>query len=56
VYDLLGRRVVQLHSGPMTSDRSHTLSLDAVALPSGTYFLRASGEAFTATQQITIVR
>lgn len=56
VYDLLGRRVVQLHSGPMTSDRSHTLSLDAVALPSGTYFLRARGEAFTATQQITVVR
>lgn len=56
VYDLLGRRVVQLHSGPLTSDRSHTLSLDAVALPSGTYFLRARGEAFTATQQITVVR
>ena len=56
VYDLLGRRVVQLHSGPMTSDRSHTLALDAVALPSGTYFLRARGEAFTATQQLTVVR
>ncbi len=41
VFDLLGRRAVVLHDGPLAAG-PHTLRFDAIGLPSGVYFARAA--------------
>ncbi|MCS3626800.1 hypothetical protein GGP85_000696 [Salinibacter ruber] len=58
LYDVLGRRVATLHSGPLPAQELRRLRLDvsSTGLTSGTYFLRASGEDFDTTEQITVVR
>jgi len=58
LYDLLGRRVATLHSGPLPAQELRRLRLDvsSTGLTSGTYFLRATGEDFSATEQMTVVR
>ncbi len=58
LYDVLGRRVATLHSGPLPAQELRRLHLDvsSTGLTSGTYFLRASGEDFVTTEQITVVR
>ncbi|PSQ92152.1 MAG: hypothetical protein BRD30_02670 [Bacteroidetes bacterium QH_2_63_10] len=58
LYDVLGRRVATLHSGPLPAQELRRLRLDASAtgLVSGTYFLRVTGEDFVATEQMTVVR
>ncbi len=55
VFDVLGRRVAVLADGPVEAG-THRFGLDATALPSGVYVVRATGEAFTASQRITVVR
>lgn len=55
VYDVLGRRVQTLHDGPMREGQRYPLRLDGRRLPSGTYFLRAVGETFRATQRMSVV-
>ncbi len=54
LYDLLGREVQVLHSGAV--EGTTRLSLGGAALPSGVYFVRVTGETFTATRQIVRVR
>lgn len=52
VYDVLGRRVLRLHEGPLPAG-STSLDLDAGALAPGVYFVRAAGAdaaTFTATR------
>jgi len=58
LYDLLGRRVATLHEGPLPAQELKRLQINvsATGLTSGTYFLRATGEDFAATEQITVVR
>jgi hypothetical protein len=58
LYDVLGRRVATLHSGPLPPQELRRLRLDvsSTGLTSGTYFLRVRGEDFAATEQITVVR
>ncbi|WP_263820680.1 S8 family peptidase [Salinibacter sp.] len=58
LYDLLGRRVATLHDGPLPAQELQRLRLDvsSTGFTSGTYFLRATGEDFATTEQITIVR
>jgi len=58
LYDVLGRRVATLHSGPLPAQELRRLRLDvsATGLTSGTYFLRVMGENFAATERITVVR
>jgi len=58
LYDVLGRRVATLHSGPLPAQELRRLRLDvsATGLTSGTYFLRVTGEDFVATRQMTVVR
>jgi SOS-response transcriptional repressor LexA len=58
LYDVLGRRVATLHSGPLPAQELRRLRLDvsATGLTSGTYFLRVTGEDFAATRQMTVVR
>lgn len=55
VFDALGRRVAVLHDGPLAAG-SHTLRFEASDLPSGVYAVRASTEAGTVAQRITLLR
>lgn len=55
-YDMLGRRVALLFDGPLEAEQSRTLRLDASAMGSGLYVLRAEGETFTAARRLTVVR
>ena len=45
VYDVRGRRVKTLNTGPLSAGR-HSFSFDATGLPSGLYFVRIIGETF----------
>ena len=56
LYDVLGRRVRTVHEGPLAPNRAHTLRIDADALSSGLYLLRANGERFQETRRVTVVR
>ncbi len=55
VFDVLGRRVAVLHDGEI-GPGVHRLALDASALPSGVYLVRATGDRFTSSRRITVVR
>jgi len=58
LYDVLGRRVATLRSGPMPAQelQRFRLNVSSTGLTSGTYFLRVRGENFAATEQMTVVR
>lgn len=58
LYDVLGRRVATLHSGPLPAQELRRLRLDvsSTGLTSGTHFLRVTGADFRATEQIAVVR
>lgn len=53
-YNMLGQQVAVLHNGAVLGQQ--VVTLQATDLPSGSYFVRAVGETFTQTQQITVVR
>lgn len=55
LYDLLGRPVAVLGDGPFPAGTSR-FAIDATALPSGSYFLRAAGGGLSATRRVTVVR
>ena len=54
-FDALGRRVALLHDGPLAAG-THTLGLDAAALPPGVYVVRAVTGATVASRRLTVVR
>lgn len=56
VFDGMGRRVQTLYDGALAADMSERLTLDASALPPGVYIVRATGEDFTKTRRVTVVR
>lgn len=56
VYDLLGRRVALLHEGPLAADEAHAFTFQAGALPTGLYFLRATGTRFQAVRTVQLVK
>ena len=55
VFDALGRRVATLADGPQAAG-AHTATLRGAGLGSGTYFVRLTAGAHTATTQVTLVR
>ncbi|MEM1044033.1 MAG: T9SS type A sorting domain-containing protein [Bacteroidota bacterium] len=55
VFDALGRRVALLHDGSLPVGE-HALTLDAAALPSGLYVVRATGDAFALSTRTTVVQ
>ena len=55
VFDALGRRVATLHDGAVAAG-DLPLSLDASALPSGVYIVRAIGETVCLSERVTVVR
>jgi hypothetical protein len=55
-YDLLGRRVATLYTGPAAAGQGLRLELDTAGLPSGTYVVRAAGNGVQATRRLTVAR
>ena len=55
VFDVLGREVATLADGPVGAG-VHRARFDASALTPGTYVLRMRAGAFTAAQEVTVVR
>ena len=56
VFDVLGRRVAQLHDGMLAADVEHHFKLGQQNLSSGMYIIRVLGEGFQRTQTATLVR
>ena len=56
VYDVLGRRVAQLHDGMLEGGREHRLEFRTGRLSSGLYLIRAAGAGVEDTASITVVR
>ncbi|MEM6783124.1 MAG: T9SS type A sorting domain-containing protein [Bacteroidota bacterium] len=56
VFDALGRRVATLFDGMLPADQARVLTLDAAALPSGLYVVRALGATFSEVRRITLAR
>ena len=56
LYDLLGRRVRVLFEGEVREGFRETVRYDTNSLSSGPYFLRFTGETFTETRKIMIVK
>jgi len=54
IFNMLGQRVAVLHEGWLAAHRVYTFTIDARNLPSGNYFYRATGEAFSAARNFTI--
>jgi hypothetical protein len=55
VFDAVGRRVATLHEGALAAGET-PFALDAAALPSGIYVVRASGDDFVETVRATVVQ
>ena len=55
VYDVQGRRVATLHDGLMTAGESD-IRFVAGDLPSGVYMVRATGEQFSLTRTVSVIR
>ena len=56
VYNIRGQRVVTLYRGSMTPTKMKTVRLNTEMLASGMYFIRATSESHTRTQQLTVVK
>ena len=56
LYDALGREISVLFEGALLQGVAQPIQVDALALPSGVYFVRAEGETFTDTRQILHLR
>jgi len=56
MYDVLGRRVATLHDGLLAEGRAHRFSIDGQTLSGGIYLIRMTGEHFSATEQVTVIK
>ncbi len=56
VYDLAGRRVAVLFDGPAAAGSPVALRVDGEDLPAGLYLVRVTGEHFTTTRRLSLVR
>lgn len=56
LYNVLGQRMRTLHRGQIRPGAARRIPVDASNLPSGTYFVRATGPRITTTQQISVVK
>jgi hypothetical protein len=56
VVNLLGRRVMTLHDGPLSAASPQEFRIELDGLASGVYFVRAHGERFAAYRRIVVVR
>ncbi|MEM6337291.1 MAG: T9SS type A sorting domain-containing protein, partial [Bacteroidota bacterium] len=56
LYDLLGRPVRTLYSGVPAANELLSARIDGSALVSGTYLVRLTGESFSTTQTVTLLK
>jgi extracellular elastinolytic metalloproteinase len=56
VFDALGRRVALVHDGELAAGARHALAVEAAALAPGAYVWRATGEDFSESGRLTVVR
>lgn len=56
IYDLLGRSVALLHDGLLAARERHSFMFEAGSLPSGIYLLEATGDAFSATRRVVLLK
>ncbi len=56
VYNLLGRRVAVLQNGRLAAEQTYTFTFEASNAPSGIYLIRITGEQFSATQRVTLLK
>ena len=56
VVDLLGRRVLTLHDGPLAGGADRRFAVAAGALPAGVYLVRVTGEGARATRRLVVAR
>ena len=56
VYDVTGRQIAILLDRALVAGETADLNLDASALPSGVYLVRAQGADFVQAHQFTVVR
>ena len=56
VFDVAGKQVATLFDSVLNEGIELPLSFDSSGLPGGIYFLRVTGETFTATKEMVVVR
>jgi|GEM_PF-5295824 len=56
VYDMLGRRVAALFDGTIPASSVQAFSLDGTTLSGGTYLYRVTGETFSESRTVTMVK
>ena len=56
VYDMIGRHVQTLYQGVLGQSEAHLFAFEASNLPSGRYFIRATGQYFNQTQSVTLLK
>ncbi|MEO0556696.1 MAG: choice-of-anchor B family protein [Bacteroidota bacterium] len=56
LYDLSGRELAVIFDGTLAAQRPTALAVDASALPTGVYVIRVSGETFSTSERLTVVR
>ena len=56
LYDMMGRRVLDLYAGEPATGAMHVVRIDGSRLPSGMYLVRVVGDAFQETQTVTLAR
>ncbi len=56
LYDLLGRRVMELHNGYLEGEQTHQFRLDAADLSTGIYMIKAAGQFEAASEMVTLIK
>ncbi|GAB5537268.1 MAG: hypothetical protein Rubg2KO_35170 [Rubricoccaceae bacterium] len=56
LYDLSGRELATVYDGTVPVGRTQRLTVDASALPTGVYVVRITGETFSTSERLTVVR
>ncbi len=56
LFDTLGQTVATLFDGAGAANEPHMVALQASTLPSGLYVVRVSGEGFSLTRRVTLLR
>jgi hypothetical protein len=55
LYDVLGRRVKEVHNGTLPAQKTHTFRWEGDRLSAGVYFLRVKGDTFSAVRRVVHV-
>lgn len=56
VFTVLGQRVATVFDGPLPPGQAVPLEVDVTGLAAGTYLVRVTGETFTQSRTLTVVR